>query len=102
MKQIQINQKSIEKSKISTKKIREPNVLRLLPNVCDFQKENHTLEYGFKNLYKIYSLVNGFLYYVISILCDFHLKKDDSKTSVGLSKNIFWSYMVYLTPADSF
>jgi hypothetical protein len=32
------------------KKIREPKVLRLLPNVCGFQKENHTLGYGFKNL----------------------------------------------------
>ncbi len=25
------------------KKIREPKVSRLLPNVCDFLKENHTL-----------------------------------------------------------
>jgi hypothetical protein len=25
------------------KKIREPKVSRLLPNVCDFRKENHTL-----------------------------------------------------------
>jgi hypothetical protein len=30
--------------------IREPKASRLLPNVCDFQKENHTLRYGFKNL----------------------------------------------------
>jgi hypothetical protein len=52
MKQIQINQKFIEKSKISTKKIREPKVLRLLSNVFDFQKENRTIEYGFKNLYE--------------------------------------------------
>jgi hypothetical protein len=29
--------------KILKKKIREPKVLRLLPNVCDFRKENHTL-----------------------------------------------------------
>jgi hypothetical protein len=31
----------------------EPNISRLLPKVCDFQKENHTLGYGFtifKNL----------------------------------------------------
>jgi hypothetical protein len=28
----------------------QPKVLRLLPNVCDFQKENHTLGDGFKNL----------------------------------------------------
>ncbi len=27
------------------KKIREPKVWRLLTNVCDFQKENHTLGY---------------------------------------------------------
>jgi hypothetical protein len=26
------------------KKIRDPKVSRLLPNVCDFQKENHTLK----------------------------------------------------------
>jgi hypothetical protein len=32
------------------KKIREPKVSRFLPNACDFQKENHTLGYGFKNL----------------------------------------------------
>jgi hypothetical protein len=30
------------------KKIREPKVSRLLPNVCDFPEENHTLGYGFK------------------------------------------------------
>jgi hypothetical protein len=30
------------------KKIREPKVLRLFQNVGDFQKESHTLEYGFK------------------------------------------------------
>jgi hypothetical protein len=32
------------------KKIREPKASRVFPNVCDFQKENHTLVYGFKNL----------------------------------------------------
>ncbi len=34
------------------------SLTRLLPNVWDFQKENHTLGlgYGFKNLEKIYSL----------------------------------------------
>jgi hypothetical protein len=32
------------------KKIREPKVSRLLPNISDFQKENHNLGYGFKNL----------------------------------------------------
>jgi hypothetical protein len=36
--------------KILRKEIREAKVSRLLPNVCDFQKENHTLGYGFKNL----------------------------------------------------
>jgi hypothetical protein len=38
------------------KKISEPKALRLLPNVCDFQKEKHTLGYGLKNLQKIYNL----------------------------------------------
>jgi hypothetical protein len=32
--------------------ILEPKVSRLLPNVCDFQKENHTLGYGFKTYRK--------------------------------------------------
>jgi hypothetical protein len=32
------------------KNIREPKVSRLSPKVCDFQKENHTLGYGLKNL----------------------------------------------------
>jgi hypothetical protein len=32
------------------KKIRKPKVSRLLPNVCDLQKENYTQGYGFKNL----------------------------------------------------
>ncbi len=36
--------------KISRKKILEQKVWKRLPNVCDFQKENHTLGYGFKNL----------------------------------------------------
>ncbi len=30
------------------KKIGEPKVSRLLPNVCYFQKESNTLSYGFK------------------------------------------------------
>jgi hypothetical protein len=34
---------------ISRKNFREPKVLRLLPNVCDFQKENHAQGYGFNN-----------------------------------------------------
>jgi hypothetical protein len=32
------------------KKIREPKVSRLLPNVCDFQKEKQTLVYELENL----------------------------------------------------
>jgi hypothetical protein len=36
--------------KILRKEIHEAKVSRLLPNVCDFQTENHTLGYGFKNL----------------------------------------------------
>jgi hypothetical protein len=62
------------------KKICEPKVSRLLPNVCEFQKENHTQRYGFKNLKKIYSLVYGYVFFVISIsvwyltvLCDAHM-----------------------------
>ncbi len=35
-------------SKNLKKKIHEPEVSRLLPNVCDFQKENRTVRYGFK------------------------------------------------------
>jgi hypothetical protein len=49
MKHIQNNLKSKRKSLPafgflnSQKKICEPKVSKLLPNVCDFQKENHTL-----------------------------------------------------------
>jgi hypothetical protein len=58
MKHIQNNHKIIHRKthtslwilKSSRKKNREQKVLRLLPNVCDFQTENHTLKYGFKNL----------------------------------------------------
>jgi hypothetical protein len=32
------------------KKIPKPKVLRLFANICDFQKEIHTLGYGFKDL----------------------------------------------------
>jgi hypothetical protein len=49
------------------KKNRKPNVSRLLPNLCDYHKKIHNLEYGFKNLYKISSLACGFLFFVISI-----------------------------------
>jgi hypothetical protein len=40
-----------------------------LSNVCDFQKENHTLGNGFKNVpdRKSIALPNGFLFFVISI-----------------------------------
>jgi hypothetical protein len=56
MKHIQNNQKymkihtSLWILKILRKKIRELKASTLLPNVCDFQKEIHTLGYGFKNL----------------------------------------------------
>jgi hypothetical protein len=50
--------------KISRKNLRT-ETLETLPNICDFQKENHTLGYGFKNLKKRF----GFLFFVISI-CD--------------------------------
>jgi hypothetical protein len=50
------------------KKNLNPDVSRLLPKVCDFQIENHTLGYGFKNPWKIYSLAYRFF-----ICCDFHL-----------------------------
>jgi hypothetical protein len=32
------------------KKICEPKVLRLLPNVCDFRKENHTPGHGVQGI----------------------------------------------------
>jgi hypothetical protein len=57
MKQIQNNQKSTGNPyqpmglKNPKKKICEPKVLRLLPNICDFQIENHNPGYEFKNLY---------------------------------------------------
>ncbi len=51
MKQIQTTKNPWKNPKSPHKKIREPNGLKLLSNVCDFQKENHTLEYGF--LHKI-------------------------------------------------
>jgi hypothetical protein len=56
MKHIQNNQKYIGNPyqpmdiKNLKKKIREPKVSRLFPNVCDFQNENHTLGYRLKNL----------------------------------------------------
>jgi hypothetical protein len=46
MKHIQNNQKSIGNLKKLKKKVCKPKVLRLLPNVCDFQTENHTPGYG--------------------------------------------------------
>jgi hypothetical protein len=45
-------------------KISKTKVWRVLPNVCDFQKENHTLGYEFKNLQKVSSLAYGFLFFV--------------------------------------
>ncbi len=56
MKHIQKNQKSTGKSipvsgfqkSQSHEKICEPKVSRLVPDLCDFQKETHTLGYGLK------------------------------------------------------
>jgi hypothetical protein len=48
-------------------KIREPEVSRLLPNLCDLHKKIHRLGCGFKNLSKIYRLAYGFLFFVIPI-----------------------------------
>jgi hypothetical protein len=42
-------QKFHRKIHTSLWKIHAPKVSRLLPNVCDFQKENHTQKYGFNN-----------------------------------------------------
>jgi hypothetical protein len=53
-----------------------------LPNVCDFQKENHTLRYGFKNLKKIYSL----FYSMVSYFCDFHLRRN--RIDRAVEKNV--------------
>jgi hypothetical protein len=50
------------------KNIREPKV-SLLPNDCDFQKENQTLGSGFKSLQKINSLANGFYSLLFPSLC---------------------------------
>ncbi len=56
MAHIQNNQKSIGKSipnygfQKSLEKSPRTKVSRLLPNISDFLKENHILEYGFKNL----------------------------------------------------
>jgi hypothetical protein len=51
MKHIQNDQKSIGKSMpaYGFKNLKK-KIPSLLPNVCDFHKENHTLGYGFKNL----------------------------------------------------
>ncbi len=49
------------------KKIRKPNVSRLLPSLCDYYKNIHTLGYGFKILYKISGIAYGFLFSVIYI-----------------------------------
>jgi hypothetical protein len=47
MKHIQNNQNPYQPRDFKNlkKKIHEPKISRLLPNVCDFQKENHTLGY---------------------------------------------------------
>jgi hypothetical protein len=48
------------------KKIREPVVFGLLPFVIA-TKQNQTLRYGYKNLWKIFRLDCGFLFLVMSI-----------------------------------
>jgi hypothetical protein len=49
MKHIQNKQNPYQLMDIKNleKKIHVPKVLRLFPNVCDLQKENHILGYGF-------------------------------------------------------
>jgi hypothetical protein len=47
--------------KITRKNAQRPKVSSFLPNVSDFQKENHPLGYVFKNLEKIYSLKKCFV-----------------------------------------
>jgi hypothetical protein len=58
-------------------KICDPKVSRLLPNVLNFQKENHTLGYGFKIYRK--SVAYRFLFFVISI-SEEYLQRSFKKT----------------------
>jgi hypothetical protein len=75
LKHIQNNQTSIGKSipalayKFENTQEKNPQtkVSRFLLNFCDFQNENNTLGYGYKNLQKSYSLGYGFLFFVIFI-----------------------------------
>jgi hypothetical protein len=48
-------------------KVREPKVLRLLPNLFDFHTKNPYPGYGFKILYKIFRLAYGFLLFVKNV-----------------------------------
>jgi hypothetical protein len=56
------------------KNLKKTKYLRLLSNVCDFLKESKDFGkeiqrrgYGFKDVWKIYSLAYGFSFFVISI-----------------------------------
>jgi hypothetical protein len=59
--------------KISRKKSANQNSQRLLPSVSYFQKENHTLGYGLKNLQEVYSLAYGFCFLWLPSLKEFLL-----------------------------
>ncbi len=65
------------------KKIREPKVSRLLPNLCDLLRKIHRLGYRFKNLWKIYRLAYGFLLFVIPISVQ------------EIAMNVVWTKMEY-------
>jgi hypothetical protein len=67
------------------KKIREPEVLRLLPNLCDLHKKIHRLGYGFKNPKKIYRLAYGFLFFVIPISSSSSKNSFHNYQNIGLS-----------------
>jgi hypothetical protein len=90
-----------KKSKISRKNPQTKS-LKAFAKCFEFQKENRTLEYGFKNLYKIYSLADGFLFFVISISRKTTAKQAWASSVVFSLGEFFWSFMVYLSPADSF
>ncbi len=80
MKQIHNIQKSIGKSipplwifKIPRKKMREAEIYRFLPNLCDLHSKVHRLAYRFQNLWKIHRLAYGFFFFVNStsgLLCE--------------------------------
>jgi hypothetical protein len=87
--------------KISRKKSANQRSQDFCQNVCDFQKENHTLGYGFKNLWKIYNLPYGFLFFVISIsvlaknfhccFCFIQLRKGQRRSCPNQGGSRAWS-----------